>query len=301
MPVDFVKLANTLAYAFFGTGSDALEPNVTVPARAPASERAPARIARRCAGAVEHGGARGGAGGEQARRGSEAGEPSAGSGLGRGVVGHRIPPRSRNRSAFEHNRTRSDRIGSRRHVESGRAGRNLFMRQSTCQARYLRTCREVCSESGIVRICRVSVRSLAMLARGAADADRRGGPPPRLGPGERAHGAARRLRDDRPARPRRPRPVRAASRRCTAARRRAMRLSADEPGFEAKSHRQLLEKEAIARAAAELVEPGQAIALSGGHDDLAAGPPPPPDAEPHRGHELAPGRRRAPRREPART
>jgi DeoR/GlpR family transcriptional regulator of sugar metabolism len=42
------------------------------------------------------------------------------------------------------------------------------------------------------------------------------------------------------------------------------RLSADEPGFEAKSHRQLEEKEAIARAAAELVEPGQAIGLSAG-------------------------------------
>jgi DeoR/GlpR family transcriptional regulator of sugar metabolism len=42
------------------------------------------------------------------------------------------------------------------------------------------------------------------------------------------------------------------------------RLSADEPGFEAKSHRQLEEKEAIARAAAELVEPGQAIGLTAG-------------------------------------
>jgi DeoR/GlpR family transcriptional regulator of sugar metabolism len=42
------------------------------------------------------------------------------------------------------------------------------------------------------------------------------------------------------------------------------RLSADEPGFEAKSHRQLEEKEAIVRAAAELVEPGQAIGLTAG-------------------------------------
>jgi DeoR/GlpR family transcriptional regulator of sugar metabolism len=41
-------------------------------------------------------------------------------------------------------------------------------------------------------------------------------------------------------------------------------LSAEEPGFEAKSERQLLEKEAIARQAAKLVEPGQAIGLSGG-------------------------------------
>jgi DeoR/GlpR family transcriptional regulator of sugar metabolism len=41
-------------------------------------------------------------------------------------------------------------------------------------------------------------------------------------------------------------------------------LSADEPGFEAKSHRQLEEKEAIARAAAALVEPGQAIGLTAG-------------------------------------
>jgi len=41
-------------------------------------------------------------------------------------------------------------------------------------------------------------------------------------------------------------------------------LSADEPGFEAKSHRQLDEKEAIARAASALVEPGQAIGLTAG-------------------------------------
>ena len=43
-----------------------------------------------------------------------------------------------------------------------------------------------------------------------------------------------------------------------------LRLSADEPGFEAKSHRQLAEKEAIARAAAELVRPGQAVGLTAG-------------------------------------
>ncbi len=42
------------------------------------------------------------------------------------------------------------------------------------------------------------------------------------------------------------------------------RLSADEPGFEAKSQRQLDEKEAIARAASALVEPGQAIGLTAG-------------------------------------
>jgi DeoR/GlpR family transcriptional regulator of sugar metabolism len=42
------------------------------------------------------------------------------------------------------------------------------------------------------------------------------------------------------------------------------RESTDEPGFEAKSHRQLREKEAIAQAAAALVEPGQAIALTAG-------------------------------------
>jgi DeoR/GlpR family transcriptional regulator of sugar metabolism len=43
-----------------------------------------------------------------------------------------------------------------------------------------------------------------------------------------------------------------------------LRQSTDEPGFEAKSHRQLREKEAIARLAAELVKPGQAVALTGG-------------------------------------
>ncbi len=41
-------------------------------------------------------------------------------------------------------------------------------------------------------------------------------------------------------------------------------LSADEPGFEAKSHRQLREKDAIARAAAQLVQPGQSVAVTGG-------------------------------------
>jgi DeoR/GlpR family transcriptional regulator of sugar metabolism len=41
-------------------------------------------------------------------------------------------------------------------------------------------------------------------------------------------------------------------------------LSTDEPGFDAKSRRQFAEKEAIAKAAAALVEPGQAIALSAG-------------------------------------
>ncbi len=41
-------------------------------------------------------------------------------------------------------------------------------------------------------------------------------------------------------------------------------LSAEEPGFEAKAERQLLEKEAIARHAAKLVEPGQAIGLTAG-------------------------------------
>jgi DeoR/GlpR family transcriptional regulator of sugar metabolism len=40
--------------------------------------------------------------------------------------------------------------------------------------------------------------------------------------------------------------------------------STDEPGFEAKSHRQLDEKEAIAGHAAALVSPGQAIALTAG-------------------------------------
>jgi DeoR/GlpR family transcriptional regulator of sugar metabolism len=40
--------------------------------------------------------------------------------------------------------------------------------------------------------------------------------------------------------------------------------SSDEPGFEAKSHRQLIEKEAIGHAAAALVEPGQAIAITAG-------------------------------------
>jgi DeoR/GlpR family transcriptional regulator of sugar metabolism len=40
--------------------------------------------------------------------------------------------------------------------------------------------------------------------------------------------------------------------------------STDEPGFDAKSHRQLDEKEAIARKASTLVEPGHAIAVTAG-------------------------------------
>jgi DeoR/GlpR family transcriptional regulator of sugar metabolism len=40
--------------------------------------------------------------------------------------------------------------------------------------------------------------------------------------------------------------------------------SSDEPGFEAKSHRQLDEKDAIAIKAASLVSPGEAIALTAG-------------------------------------
>jgi len=42
------------------------------------------------------------------------------------------------------------------------------------------------------------------------------------------------------------------------------RPSVHEPGFEAKSHRQLEEKEAIARAAAKLVEPRRAVGLTAG-------------------------------------
>src|SRR4051794_37335136 len=49
--------------------------------------------------------------------------------------------------------------------------------------------------------------------------------------------------------------------------------STDEPGFEAKSHRQLDEKEAIAQRAVSLVSPGQAIALTAG--------PPTPRLPPH--------------------
>jgi DeoR/GlpR family transcriptional regulator of sugar metabolism len=40
--------------------------------------------------------------------------------------------------------------------------------------------------------------------------------------------------------------------------------STDEPGFETKSHRQLDEKEAIAKTASALVEPGQAVAFTAG-------------------------------------
>ncbi len=45
---------------------------------------------------------------------------------------------------------------------------------------------------------------------------------------------------------------------------RPMHLSAEEPGFEVKQHRQEHEKDAIARTAAALVEPGLAVGLSAG-------------------------------------
>src|SRR4051812_50120209 len=52
------------------------------------------------------------------------------------------------------------------------------------------------------------------------------------------------------------------------------RLSANEPGFEAKSHQQIDEKEAIARAARALVEPGQAGWLPGRTTAWLLGHPP---------------------------
>ncbi len=68
-------------------------------------------------------------------------------------------------------------------------------------------------------------------------------------------------------------------------------LSTEEPGFEAKSHRQLAEKEAIAAAAARLVGPGQAIGLTAGHDDVAPRSPDRRRARPDGRHELDPGGR----------
>ena len=53
-------------------------------------------------------------------------------------------------------------------------------------------------------------------------------------------------------------------------------LSADEPGFEAKSHRQLREKDAIARAASGARRARPVDRPHGGNDDLAA------RAAPHR-------------------
>ncbi len=70
-------------------------------------------------------------------------------------------------------------------------------------------------------------------------------------------------------------------------------LSADEPGFEAKSHRQLREKEAIARAAARLVEPGQSIGLTAGTTTWRLAHHLAQRARPDRRHELDPGRERA--------
>ena len=65
----------------------------------------------------------------------------------------------------------------------------------------------------------------------------------------------------------------------------------DEPGFAAKSGRELQEKTAMARAAAELVEPGTAVGPLGRHDHLGAGPLPGQRPSAHRRHQLHPGGR----------
>ena len=96
-----------------------------------------------------------------------------------------------------------------------------------------------------------------MLAGQRAEADRRGGPPSRRGPGQRADRAARRLGDDRPPRPRRRSPQPGSLEKvhggATLARRpQRRRARASRPSRTASS----TEKEAIARAARRLVEPG---------------------------------------------
>src|SRR4051812_48877658 len=66
--------------------------------------------------------------------------------------------------------------------------------------------------------------------------------------------------------------------------------STDEPGFEAKSHRQLDEKEAIAQRAVSLVSPGQAIALTAGAPNSRGPRPPAPPPPPPRPRDTPPPR-----------
>jgi predicted DNA-binding transcriptional regulator YafY len=78
-------------------------------------------------------------------------------------------------------------------------------------------------------------------------------------------------------------------------------LSAEEPGFEAKSHRQLAEKEAISRAASEARRARAGDRPERRDDDLAARPSPHRRARPDRRDELDPGGRRPAPRERAPT
>ncbi len=70
--------------------------------------------------------------------------------------------------------------------------------------------------------------------------------------------------------------------------------SADEPGFEAKSHRQQPEKLAIASAGSLSGPPRHRHRAHRRHDHVAARLPDRPHSRPHRGHELGTGRRGAP-------
>ena len=74
-----------------------------------------------------------------------------------------------------------------------------------------------------------------------------------------------------------------------------------EPGFAVKSSLQQAEKDAIADAAVGLAEPGMAVAVSAGHDDLCARPAPRQRARADGRDELDPGRRRPLSGRPART
>ena len=115
---------------------------------------------------------------------------------------------------------------------------------------------------------------------------------------KRAHGAARGVGDDRAPRPRRARRIGARSRRCTAARPRAATSAPTSPASRpsrTSSSRRRRRSRALPRRARR---PGQAVALTAGHDDLAARPPHLRRPQPDGRDELDPGGQRPPPRRP---
>ena len=134
----------------------------------------------------------------------------------------------------------------------------------------------------------------------APDPDPRAGPRGRCGPGGGAGPRARRLRHDVR------RDLEVLSDRGLLDKVHGGATSLDdrslfEPTFVAKSSRQQAEKDAIAAAAATLVEPGMAIALSAGTTTHALARQLVDTARTHRGHQLDPRLGRPPPRTAGRT
>ena len=124
--------------------------------------------------------------------------------------------------------------------------------------------------------------------------DRRRGPPPRRRPRHRAGEPARRQRHDRAPRSRPARRGRTASPRSTAARRLPDERTTDEPGFEAKSLRNMGEKSRDRDGRRrDSSRPGWRSASPPARPRPAAGVPHRRHRRSHRRHQLGPGRRGA--------